>query len=224
MGSLFVASLRAGVARVSHPSEMPNKKPSAVPKRVPVGDARTRRTHRALSEALVSLMVAREFADITVGDVLERAGIGRTTFYTHFRNKEDLLLSDTERFIRLLDAHFSAGVGSSRRVAPLAELAAHVGEYAAFAAALQRSGQEQDVWEIVVGEFALIIARRLGELGVKPAEAELPLAVSSRVYAAAAITLLQWWMDHARPVSAQELDSRFHVMVWRGVTGGVDAS
>jgi AcrR family transcriptional regulator len=199
---------------------MPNNKPPAVPKRIPAGDARTRRTHRALSEALVSLMVAREFDEITVQDVLERAGIGRTTFYAHFRNKEDLLLSDTERFIGLLDAHFSASVGATRRVAPLAELAMHVGEYAAFAASLQRSGQEQDVWEIVVGEFARIITRRLTELGVKPAPAELPLEVSSRVYAAAAITLLQWWMDHSRPISAQELDTRFHTMVWRGVTGG----
>ena len=68
-------------------------------------------------------MVAREFDEITVQDVLERAGIGRTTFYAHFRNKEDLLLSDTERFIGLLDAHFSASVGATRRVAPLAELA-----------------------------------------------------------------------------------------------------
>lgn len=199
---------------------MPNKKPSSVPKRVPAGDARTRRTHRALSEALVSLMVARDFADITVQDVLDRAGIGRSTFYAHFRNKEDLLLSDTERFVRLLDAHFASTAASTRRVAPLGELAAHVGEYAAFAASLQRSGQGEEVWEIIVGEFALIIARRLGELGVKAAPGELPLEVSSRVYAAAAITLLQWWMDRDRPVSAQELDARFHTMVWRGVTGG----
>lgn len=199
---------------------MPNKKPSKVPKRVPAGDARTRRTHRALSAALVSLMVARDFEDITVQDVLERAGIGRTTFYSHFRNKEDLLLSDTERFIGLLNAHFSASATSTRRVAPLAELAMHVGEYAAFAAALQRSGQDQDVWEIIVGEFALIIARRMAQLGVRPAENELPLDVSSRVYAAAAITLLQWWMDRERPITALELDTRFHVMVWRGVSGG----
>lgn len=200
---------------------MPNRKPSNVPKRVPAGDARTRRTERALSEALVSLMVARDFDAITVQDVLKQAGVGRTTFYSHFRNKEDLLLSDTERFVGVLDAHFAATAARSRRVAPLAELATHVGEYAAFAAALQRSGQDQDVWDIIVGEFAGIIARRLTELGVRTAEHELPLEVASRVYAAAAISLLQWWIDRARPVSPQELDARFHAMLWRGVAGGV---
>lgn len=199
---------------------MPNKKPSAVPKRPPAGDARTRRTHRALSEALVSLMVAREFADIRVQDVLERAGIGRTTFYSHFRSKEDLLLSDTERFIGLLDRHFSSTASQSRRVAPLGELAQHVGEYAAFAAALQRSGQGQDVWEIIIGEFARIIARRLDELGVAFAPTALPREVSARVYAAAAITLLEWWMDRNRPITVQELDAKFHAMVWRGLAGG----
>lgn len=202
---------------------MPNKKPSAVPNRVPAGDARTRRTHRALSEALVALMVARDFDDITVQDVLDRAGIGRTTFYAHFRNKEDLLLSDAERFIRLLDAHFAAAAGATQRVAPLGELAAHVGAYAQFAAALKRSGQNQDVWEIIIGELSRIIERRLTALGVRAGSGELPLEVSSRLYAASAITLLEWWLDRDCPISAQELDAKFHTMVWRGVTGGRDA-
>jgi AcrR family transcriptional regulator len=202
---------------------MPNKKPSAVPNRVPAGDARTRRTHRALGEALVALMVARDFEEITVQDVLDRAGIGRTTFYAHFRNKEDLLLSDTERFIRLLDTHFSSTIGASKRVAPLGELAAHVGAYAKFAAALKRSGQNQEVLEIIIGAFAGIVERRLTALGVQPGPGELPLNVSSRLYAASAITLMEWWLDRDCPISAQELDAKFHTMVWRGVGGGRDA-
>lgn len=199
---------------------MPNKKPPAVPNRVPSGDARTQRTHRALGEALVSLMLARDFTDITVQDVLDRAKIGRTTFYAHFRNKEDLLLSDAERFLRMLDAHFTKSALETRRVAPLGELATHVAAYAEFAKALKRSGQDQEVWDIIVGEMARIIARRFAELRVQVAEAALPIELASRVYAASAITLLEWWLDRNCPISAEELDAKFHTMVWRGVGGG----
>ena len=35
-----------------------------------------------------------------------RARVGRATFYAHFRNKHDLLLSDAERFCEMLERHF----------------------------------------------------------------------------------------------------------------------
>ena len=81
---------------------------AALPARL---DARSARTQRALGAALVELMLAQDFDAITVQDVLDGAGVGRSTFYSHFRSKEDLLLSDAERFFTLLETHFA-------RVAP----------------------------------------------------------------------------------------------------------
>jgi AcrR family transcriptional regulator len=65
-------------------------------------DARTARTYRALSAALVDLMQTREFDAITVQDLLDRTGVGRATFYAHFRNKDDFLLTDLERMLAAL--------------------------------------------------------------------------------------------------------------------------
>jgi AcrR family transcriptional regulator len=62
-------------------------------------DPRTVRTYQALSGALVDLMRTREFNEITVQDLLDRAGVGRATFYSHFRNKDDFLLTDLERML-----------------------------------------------------------------------------------------------------------------------------
>lgn len=197
---------------------MPNKKGPAVPKRP---DARTARTHRALSEALVALMLDREFADITVQDVLDRAGVGRSTFYAHFRSKDDLLLSDAERFLGLLERHLEQTAGANGRVAPLGELAAHVAEYADFAAAIERSAQRDALWELFVGHFARIIERRLSRLAPHAEREALPREMSARLFAAAAISLLRWWMERGQPMSASELDTRFHAMVWRGIPGSL---
>ena len=70
----------------------------AKPKSKPRMDRRARRTRDALGDALVELMQERPFKSIKVQDVLVRAEVGRSTFYTHYRDKEDLFLSDVEDF------------------------------------------------------------------------------------------------------------------------------
>ncbi len=57
------------------------------------GDRRVGRTWRLLREALGSLIAEKGYGSITVKDILDRADVGRSTFYTHFRDKDDLLLS-----------------------------------------------------------------------------------------------------------------------------------
>jgi len=47
-------------------------------------DRRVRRTRDALGDALLKLMQEKAFETITVQQVLDRAGIGRTTFYAHY--------------------------------------------------------------------------------------------------------------------------------------------
>ena len=183
-------------------------------------DARTIRTQRALAEALVDLLRTRDFDAITVQQLLDRAGVGRATFYAHYRNKDDFLLSDFERMLELLDRRFEA-TERGRRVAPLAELFAHVREAREFQRALARSGRMEVLSDILAGHLARTIERRLRALGVEPAPdaRALPLPVTARVLGAAAVELLTWWLDRDATLSAAELDARFHELVWRGVTG-----
>ena len=61
-------------------------------------DARVRRTRDALGNALVTLILEKPFDDITIQEVLDRAGVGRSTFYSHFSDKDDLLFSDADEF------------------------------------------------------------------------------------------------------------------------------
>ena len=65
-------------------------------------DERIRRTHQRLGSALVQLIAEKPIDDITVQDVLDRASVGRSTFYLHFRDKNDLLLSQLETFLEIM--------------------------------------------------------------------------------------------------------------------------
>src|SRR4051812_11378213 len=65
-------------------------------------DPRVRRTRERLRDALVTLTREKGYAELRVADLLERADVGRATFYAHYRDKEDLLIS---LFLEMID-HF----------------------------------------------------------------------------------------------------------------------
>ncbi len=59
-------------------------------------DKRVRQTRAALLSALPALMMERGYERITIQNVLERANVGRATFYAHFDSKDDLLASSVD--------------------------------------------------------------------------------------------------------------------------------
>lgn len=178
-------------------------------------DPRTARTYVALSSAMVDLLRTHEFDAITVQDLLDRAGVGRATFYTHFRNKDDFLLSDLERMLTALETHFELSARGTKRLAPVAELFEHFGHAREFADALRRSGRIEAVYDITSGHLARMIERRLTNLGVEPQE--LPLAAAARVFGAMAMELARWWVGRETSLSARDMDAQFHELVWRGL-------
>jgi AcrR family transcriptional regulator len=65
-------------------------------------DRRVRRTRRELREALFALIVERGYEDIAVLDITERANLGRTTFYLHYHEKDELLVEGLRELINEL--------------------------------------------------------------------------------------------------------------------------
>lgn len=56
-------------------------------------DRRQKRTRETIFRAFTALLAKKEFHQITVGEIIERADVGRATFYAHFETKDDLLKS-----------------------------------------------------------------------------------------------------------------------------------
>jgi AcrR family transcriptional regulator len=53
-------------------------------------DRRFARTQDDLLTAFRDLVLSRGYDGVTVSDIVERANVGRSTFYEHFENKDDL--------------------------------------------------------------------------------------------------------------------------------------
>src|SRR5947209_20021882 len=91
-------------------------------------DQRVRRTRDRRGDAMMALLVEKPFEDITVQNVLDRAEVSRSTFYTHYRDKNDLFLSDAEAFFEAMATALSRHGDKSERVAPVQELFAHIAD------------------------------------------------------------------------------------------------
>jgi AcrR family transcriptional regulator len=67
-----------------------------------IADRRTVRTRRALLTAFIELVLERGYAAIGIGDIVDRADIGRSTFYAHFSGKDELLIASMQWMFDIL--------------------------------------------------------------------------------------------------------------------------
>jgi len=188
-------------------------------------DPRVARTTRALGRALVALLEERAFDAITVQDILDRAGVGRTAFYAHYRNKHDVLFSSYEgllaAFEEILDRPSPFGPPGAR-LFPVGEFLAHVGDARGLVRALARDGLLDDVWAMLAGEAARVIARRLdawaGSRGGACADASRAVRppLLAAMLAGALVESVRWWQDHPGAATPAEVDADFHELA-RGV-------
>ena len=88
-------------------------------------DRRIQRTRQAILAAFTDLLAASSFEQIRIKDILDRANVGRATFYNHFESKEILL----EEFSLALFQHiFEEGIAYQHFIDLLEHLFEHIGD------------------------------------------------------------------------------------------------
>ena len=180
-------------------------------------DLRIRRTHERLGMALVDLIQEKPIDAVTVQEVLDRASVGRSTFYLHFRDKNDLLLSQLEKFLETMSTVLSDHMEESHRVVPVAEFFAHIGNQKKLYRALADSDRLNDFFDLAQGYFARGIAQRFIESGRLPNLLDRELDARASALAGSLLSLLRWWLDHGAKETPGEMDKLFHRMVWNGL-------
>lgn len=179
-------------------------------------DLRVRRTRGRLSDALVELMLEKSIDQATVQEVLDRARVGRSTFYLHYRDKDDLLLCVLEDGMETWSTALTRKKERSLRVAAVMEFFAHAASGKKIYRALVDSGRIHAFFELAQGYFARGIARRMKDMGLKNL-GQRELDARSHALAGNLLALLKWWLDRGAKESPKAMDELFHRMVWRGL-------
>lgn len=187
-------------------------------------DLRVRRTCERLGSALIALIQEKPISHVTVQDVLDRALVGRSTFYLHYRGKDDLLLSQLEMFLETMSTALSRRREKSNRVAPVAEMFEHIGHENKLYRVLGDSGHLTDFFDLAEGYFARGIQQRLNESGRLKTLPQRELAARASALSGSLLSLLRWWIDHGENESPLAMDELFHRIVWNGFSSAEPSS
>jgi len=174
-------------------------------------DRRVQRTRELLQKALIELISERGYDAITIQDLVDRANVGRTTFYLHYSSKDELFMSCHEAIVsefplyplsreELLSPEAPPGMTSAYR---------HLLDARAL------------LYPIFQGKDNLLILRRIRDWSAQEIEASLraafaepdrtiPFDVLANYLAGAQIALVQWWLEKRQPHTPEKLAQTFH--------------
>jgi AcrR family transcriptional regulator len=186
-------------------------------------DRRVERTRNLLRGALMELIVEKGYEAVTVQDIIDRANVGRATFYAHFADKQQLLVSGFEelRVFLVQKQHAEAsGPGPFRLRFSLAMFEHACGYRQVYRAlvgkqsgAVVRQRMQQLLTELVQNELA---ALRLPD-----AAPSVSPEIVAQYVVSSFMGLLMWCVDHETPDTPEEMDAIFQRLTLPGVLAGL---
>lgn len=181
-------------------------------------DSRVRKTHEALRDALFELMSERGYERLTIQNLLDRAVVGRATFYSHYEGKDVLLATSIDGLRRFLLQ--SAKASADPQLAFTRVLFEHV-----FAA--QRIFQMTIVpdSEVTVERLIRAMLRDLvrDDLArLRPRIAKASLELGTQFVVGALWSVMVWWLNNPIPLPPAEVNDLFQRLTFPGLAVTLD--
>jgi AcrR family transcriptional regulator len=181
-------------------------------------DRRVLRTRRSLKDALLTLILEEGYDSVTIEEITERADLGRTTFYLHYKDKEELLL---ESISELVDDLVEQTREST--VEPILLSFYHARENAdLYRVILRGEGAFKAIErlrKIVAQTIDELLGEALHELAVQEntnIEPLVPMDVFVHYFSGSLLGIMTWWLEEEKPYSPEEMAQMFQLMFFQG--------
>jgi AcrR family transcriptional regulator len=181
-------------------------------------DRRINRTRKALQAALLELMVEKGYDAVTVQDVIDRADVGRSTFYAHFQDKEDLFLQGFEILKEQIEEKLD-GI-------PLAnanpwDLSLMMFEHVEGQEHLYKALTGNQAGNIAMNHIQKylteIVQSHLNQNLPMKNDNRIPLDILAHFIVSSFLSLLTWWLDTHSNYSPGEMNEIFRRLTQPGV-------
>lgn len=157
-------------------------------------DRRVARTRSALIEAFNHLVLVRRQRRIRVEDIVERANVGRSTFYEHYSSADELMLQALRRPMAAV-ADAAAGTGDLFAVTHILE---HFWE--------NRARAREILGGRLDGKVTRLLSSMIEErLNAREIALSIPLPLASRQLADAALAPIRGWVAADAPCAPRPL-------------------
>lgn len=182
-------------------------------------DRRVRRTKDLLRRALLALITEKGYERVTVQDIIDRADVGRSTFYAHFRDKEDLLVYGLEE----LRGPFTSERAPAQNGDPSATLAVfeHFARYNAVWKAMAGKRGAEAFLRHLHGFLSELIREQLRARAPQgptqvPLDALVEFAVSTLLGLG-----MRWWQMGERENSPRDVDRIYRRLTEPAIESGL---
>ncbi|HNB54135.1 MAG TPA: TetR/AcrR family transcriptional regulator [Anaerolineales bacterium] len=180
----------------------------------PKDDRRSQRTRQALGDALVELMMEKGYNAISIKEIIERANVGRSTFYTHFTDKEALFASQLDRLMDLLSQHIPQEHAEGNPYFPSLGLFLHIKQQWRLYRILSWGTGVDVLTKHLQKSMCEMIEQRLVSDGQTY---EVPIPVIANFLTGSFLSLVQWWLDNKMVYSPEEIDMMFRKLAFEGM-------
>ena len=187
-------------------------------------DPRVKRTRRLLRDALVSLILKKDFASITIKEVTERAEVAYITFYRHFESLDQLLMEVLDEGLVELMSHIEALAKLSDPSSLETEgrlIFEYVGQKADLFRILLKSQSVTRVRKKVVSNISAIFQKscvpleRLGN--------QVTINMASNHIATSLLSLIEWWLENNMKPSPIEMGKVYKSLIIDSTVGAVSS-
>ncbi len=179
-------------------------------------DRRSQRTYHLVNNAMMALLMEKRYDAITVQDILDRANIGRSTFYAHYYDKEDVLVSITEQMLDLFSQRMQQEEAGPELL-PGLELFRHAQQMHQQFQVLLKGQSGEVLLKTVQALLSKNIEQALASAFAGKRSPSVPLAVASQYLAGAFLSLLKWWLEAEMPYSPERMVEMFQQLALPGV-------
>jgi AcrR family transcriptional regulator len=170
------------------------------------------RTERALNEALFALIQVKGYDKVTVQNIIDRADVGRSTFYAHYDTKDDLLLSSMDKLTADIDRFLEGVSGLDGPVLPVRGLFHHVAEQRpVFQSLFGTSGIDL----VMRAARDMLAARALQTIREREAAGRghaVDAQTRSAFLAGALMAFVGWWLDAGFPLTPDDAADAFDAL------------
>jgi AcrR family transcriptional regulator len=185
-------------------------------------DRRSQRSQQALIGALIELMAVKNYDTISIMEIVEKANVGRSTFYAHYQTKDDLVKSGFERILDETLNHIVLSKNEQNLTVDTTMLFQHAaGHYHLYKALMWGSG-----FKILTKDELYILSeklqQRLSQFFPDEDKISVPLSVLSNSFSGNLLILLKWWLDNKMPYSPEKMDQLFQILVMPGIRSALE--
>ena len=183
-------------------------------------DRRTRRTRQLLRDAFVALLKEKRYEDISVQDIIERADVGRSTFYVHYEGKEDLLVGREGIFASNLAhqaAHGHVILNEENWLSMLVWFQ-HIQAQAGILKVIVRDPAMDLAMKTLYGLIHDDVEQRIQRKMLTVGDNTIPSDIATDFLTGTLMTLIRWWVKQGMTLPPKQMDEMFQKLTAAGIS------